>query len=261
MLRFLTVSIFLLTACGAADFESHSNSKSGTAKQLSFDLVSTMTHRRQAFTQGLLLGDNNTLFESSGNYGESHLVRMQAGSGHLVSARTDLPRHLFAEGLAMHDGTLYLLSWKAGICVLYDPETLDTRGTLNYQGQGWGLSSNGKQLVMSNGSHQLSFRNPATFDIERTLNVSLNGRPLARLNELEWVNELIYANIWYEDIIVAIDPTTGQVVQQIDLSLLRSYEHKAADALNGIAYKPDTNTFLITGKYWSQIYEIKLKQE
>lgn len=217
-----------------------------------------MTHRQSAFTQGLVLGNNNTLFESSGNYGESHLVRLEPNSGHRVAARTDLPKRLFAEGLALHNGKLYLLSWKAGLCQVYDPDSLQKLHSLEYRGQGWGLTSNSRELIMSNGSHQLTFRDPTTFAASRTLNISLNGRPLSRLNELEWVDGLIYANVWYDDSIVVIDPNTGHVVAQLDLSALRTYEHKSADTLNGIAYKPGTDTFLVTGKYWSQIYEIKL---
>lgn len=250
----------MLTACGAADLKDTTDATTGDARQLSFELVATLPHRPHAFTQGLVLGENNTLFESSGNYGKSHLVRLEPGSGHRVAARTDLPAYLFAEGLTLHADALYLLTWKAGVCFLYDPKTLQKLGRLEYYGQGWGLTSNGRQLIMSNGSQELSFRNARTFETESTLNVTLNGRALTRLNELEWVNGLIYANIWYEDTIVAIDPVSGRVVEQVDLSALRNYEHKSADALNGIAYKPESNTFLVTGKYWSQIYEIKLQE-
>ncbi|MFK7730405.1 MAG: glutaminyl-peptide cyclotransferase [Pseudomonadales bacterium] len=251
----------LLGACAAVQLEHGAHASTVVVENLSFELIGTMAHRPQAFTQGFVLGNNNTLYESSGNYGESHLVRLEPGSGHRVAARTDLPKRLFAEGLALHDNKLYLLSWKAGVCLVYNATSLQQLGNLEYRGQGWGLSSNEHQLVMSNGSHQLTFRDPITFAVNRTLNVTLHGRPLTRLNELEWVNELIYANIWYDDTVVAISSETGDVVAQLDLSALRRYEHKTADALNGIAYKPSTDTFLVTGKYWSQIYEIKLKRE
>lgn len=250
-----------MTACAAIPVEYAANASTTGVEQLSFELKSTMAHRPRAFTQGLVLGENNTLYESSGNYGESHLVRLEPNSGHRVAARTDLSKRLFAEGLALHGGKLYLLSWKAGLCLVYDPSSLRQLNNLDYQGQGWGLTSNGRELIMSNGSHQLTFREPTTFAVIRTLNVSLNGRPLKRLNELEWVDGLIYANVWYDDSVAVISPDTGHVVAQLDLSELRNYEKKSADALNGIAYKPGTNTFLITGKYWSQIYEIKLKRK
>lgn len=260
MQRFIASFALLLSACAAVQVE-HSAHATAGVKQLSFELIGTMAHRQHAFTQGLVLGNNNSLYESSGNYGESHLVRLEPGSGHRVAVRTDLSKRLFAEGLALHDGKLYLLSWKAGLCLVFDAESLQALHTMEYRGQGWGLTSNGSELVMSNGSHQLLFRDPVTFATSRTLNVSRNGRPLTRLNELEWVDGLIYANIWYDDTVVIISPDTGRVVGQLDLSMLRTYERKTADALNGIAYKPSTDTFLVTGKYWSQIYEIKLKQE
>lgn len=261
MPRFIASLTLFLTACAAVQFEQGAHADIATAEALSFELIGTMAHRQHAFTQGLVLGHNNTLYESSGNYGQSHLVRLEPGSGHRVAKRADLSKRLFAEGLTLRDGKLYLLSWKAGLCLVYDAMSLQQLHSLEYRGQGWGLTSNKSEMIMSNGSHQLSFRDPITFAINRTINVSLNGRPLTRLNELEWVDGLIYANIWYDDTVVVIDPNTGHVVQQLDLSALRRYEHKSADALNGIAYKPDTDTFLVTGKYWSQIYEIKLKQE
>lgn len=250
-----------MTACAAVQLEHSAHANPIVVEQLSFELIGTMAHRQQAFTQGLVLGNNNTLYESSGNYGKSHLVRLEPNSGHRVAARTDLSKRLFAEGLALHNGKLYLLSWKAGLCQVFDPSSLQQLHILEYRGQGWGLTSNSRELIMSNGSHQLTFRDPTTFAATRTLNISLNGRPLTRLNELEWVDGLIYANIWYDDSVVVINPDTGHVVAQLDLSELRAYEHRSADALNGIAYKPSTDTFLVTGKYWSQIYEIKLNRE
>jgi len=159
-----------------------------------------------------------------------------------------------------------LLTWKSGTALVFNANTLAQTGSYKYEGQGWGLTANKRQLIMSNGSDKLQFRNPLTFTLQKTLPVRINGKPLDRLNELEWANGLIYANIWYSDQVVAIDPETGNVVQTLDLSALRKEQsrerrkapNRTADVLNGIAYNAKSGNFWLTGKYWSTVYEIKL---
>lgn len=224
----------------------------------SYDVVGEKPHRTSAFTQGLLVSSSGELIESSGNYGQSDIAFLDPAKPNQVLRKRNLSSKLFAEGLSQHGDELILLTWKQGQALVLDIKTLKHRRTFRYSGEGWGLTSNGEQLIMSNGSAELLFRNPETFAIERRLRVIHNGRPLKRLNELEWVDGALFANVWFSNSIYAINPATGKVIEEWDLSALSTQQPAGADVLNGIAYDPKRELFLITGKYWPTLYELKL---
>jgi glutamine cyclotransferase len=167
---------------------------------------------------------------------------------------------IFAEGITFLDGKGYLLTWKNQRGFIFDPATLQISGSFNYSGEGWGLTNDGKSLIMSNGSSELRWISPKDFQTEKTIPVTLNGEPLNKLNELEWANNLIFSNIWQSNSIVAINPQSGSVLGQIDFSELAKNEvdNPAADVLNGIAYDQNNNSYLVTGKNWQWIYRIKI---
>ena len=213
-------------------------------------------HDAKAFTQGLVWHDG-VLYESSGQYGKSSIRRVRLDDGKVLAERK-LDPNLFGEGLALVDEQLIALTWRAGLAIVSDVDTLDQRETLRYEGEGWGLCFDGTSLIMSDGSSTLTVRDPETMEIRRRVMVRRENVPVRMLNELECVGRDVYANIWRRQEIVRIDPTTGQVTASIDArNLLSRVEAARADVLNGIAYRPDTQTFLLTGKLWPAVFEVE----
>ncbi|MGB9341098.1 MAG: glutaminyl-peptide cyclotransferase, partial [Polyangiales bacterium] len=214
-------------------------------------------HDKDAFTQGLIWHDG-AMFESTGQYGRSSLRKVRLEDGKVLAQR-ELDPGFFGEGLARVDAQLIQLTWRSGLALVSDLATLEKRRTLAYRGEGWGLCFDGTALVMSDGSSILEFRDAETMEIVRELSVLKNGHPVSRLNELECVGSEIYANIWQSNEILRIDSNTGRVTASIDAGgLLTRIESARADVLNGIAYKPDSKTFLLTGKLWPQLFEVEL---
>jgi len=213
-------------------------------------------HARDAYTQGLLWHQGK-LYESTGQYGQSSLRRVDLASG-VVEQRWDLPDDLFAEGLARVGDRLIQLTWHAGLAKVYSRQDFTPVGEYSYLGEGWGLCHDGARLVMSDGSDRLSFRDPKTFAVLGEIRVTLRGRPLSRLNELECVEGAVWANVWTTDLIVRIDPDSGQVTATVDASgLLSPEESRNTEVLNGIAYRTEKGTFLLTGKYWPKLFEVE----
>jgi len=214
-------------------------------------------HDKDAFTQGLIWHDG-VMYESTGQYGKSSLRKVRLEDGKVL-ARRELEAELFGEGLARVDQQLVQLTWRSGLALVSDLATLEQRSTIRYRGEGWGLCFDGTALVMSDGSSVLEFRDPSSMEVLREVSVNKEGRPVPRLNELECVGSEIYANIWQSSEILRIDSKTGRVTASIDASdLLTRFESLRADVLNGIAYKPDSKTFLVTGKLWPQLFEVEL---
>jgi glutaminyl-peptide cyclotransferase len=175
--------------------------------------------------------------------------------------RVDVPAPYFAEGLADVGNRLFQLTWQHGRVLLYDRHTFGRVGELTYQGEGWGLCHDGQSLVMSDGSDTLTVRAPGDFSIARRVRVTLDGRPLGRLNELECVGGDVYANVWQTETIVRIDLASGRVSAEVDASgLLTPAERHGIDVLNGIAYDPADRTFLITGKWWPKLFRVRFEQ-
>jgi glutamine cyclotransferase len=226
-------------------------------EQLRVRVVAKYPHARDAFTQGLLWHDGE-MYESTGRYGRSSLRRVRLEDGVVLSERP-LDPSFFGEGLALVDDRLVQLTWRSGVALVSDLESLQQEEMLRYSGEGWGLCFDGTALVMSDGSSMLALRDPATMELLRETTVWRGDRPVRRLNELECVGDDVYANIWQSDEIVRIDGKTGRVTAVIDASgLLTPVEAVRADVLNGIAYKPDTDTFLLTGKLWPHVFEVEL---
>lgn len=213
-------------------------------------------HDRSAFTQGLIWRDG-LLYESTGLVGRSSLRKVELATG-AVRQQVPVPAPYFAEGLADVGNRLFQLTWQHGRVLVYDKNTLGRVGELSYEGEGWGLCHDGRALVMSDGGDRLTVRAPDTFDVIRTVSVTMEGRPLGRLNELECVGGDVYANVWTTDTIVRIDVKTGAVTARIDASgLLTPAESVGTDVLNGIAYDPADRTFLITGKLWPKLFRVR----
>jgi glutamine cyclotransferase len=231
----------------------------GPSPRLGVEVLSVRPHDRSAFTQGLLL-HNGLLYESTGLVGESSLREVDPTSG-AVLRRLTVDPPIFAEGLARVDDRLIQLTWLNGVAFVYDLATFSRIEEHRYTGEGWGLCYDGTRLVMSDGSSQLFFRDPWTFDLVGQVAVTRDGQPVTRLNELECVGDEVYANVWQTDDIVRIERDSGRVLATIDAGGLLPPEDAPArapdDVLNGIAYDPVTATFLITGKRWPRLYEVR----
>lgn len=228
------------------------------AEHLKVKVLGSMPHDREAYTQGLVWTEG-MLYESAGQYGRSSLRQVDPQTGKVLRSVPVPPRY-FAEGLALVGERLLQLTWQEGTAFVYDLATFSRTGELPYSGEGWGLCFDGKRLIMSDGSNHLTFRDPATFASTGGVDVALDGRPAMRLNELECVDGAVYANVWQSDEILRIDPATGAVTAVIDAAgLLTLKEAVRAEVLNGIAYKPETKTFLLTGKYWPKMFEVRFE--
>jgi glutaminyl-peptide cyclotransferase len=214
-------------------------------------------HDEDAFTQGLLWHDG-AIYESTGRYGQSSLRRVRLEDGRVLAQRA-LDDSLFGEGLALVDDRLVQLTWRSGIALVSDLATFEPEDSLRYPGEGWGLCFDGEALVMSDGSSLLEFRDPQTLELLREVSVFRGNQLVRDLNELECVGDQVYANVWRSDDILRIDARTGRVNAVIDASgLLTMSEAMRADVLNGIAYKPSSRTFLLTGKLWPHVFEVEL---
>lgn len=226
---------------------------------LTATVVNTYPHDGNAFTQGLEIVDGRFL-ESTGLYGESDRRIVDIESGEILEI-FDIDAGFFGEGITVVGDELIQLTWQSRFYLRANLQTLAETGRGVYDGEGWGLCYDGESLAMSNGSSTLTFRDPATFDATRTVEVTRNGAPVERLNELECVNGQVLANVWLTDLIVVIDPATGDVVATLDATDLRPEGIPDGDssfALNGIAHDPDTGHFYLTGKLWPVVYEVEL---
>jgi glutamine cyclotransferase len=228
---------------------------------LSWEVLSRRPHDVAAWTQGLQLDDAGTLFESTGLRGRSTIRAVDPASGTLLRI-AELPDDQFGEGLALVDDRLIQLTWQEGLARVWDAATLEPLGTFDYQGEGWGLCYDGQRLVMSDGSDQLTFRDAETFEVTGALRIEPAVEPVLRLNELECVDGLVWANVWLTDTIVRIDPDRGQVTGRLDLAGIlgqpQTIDAEAPDVLNGIAWDATTRTFLVTGKLWPELIEIRV---
>ncbi|WP_373650962.1 glutaminyl-peptide cyclotransferase [Schlesneria sp. DSM 10557] len=228
-----------------------------------YKLVAAYPHDRTAFTQGLVFA-NGQLLEGTGQKGESSLRRVDLGTGK-VEQIAPLNSHYFGEGITVLNDKVYQLTWQNRIGLVYDIDTFDVKKTFQYSGEGWGLTTDGKHLIMSDGSATIRFLDPETFQVARRINVHRrdNKEKIGRLNELEYVNDEIWANVWYEDHIVRISPKDGTVLGWIDLSTLypRSQRTSNEEVLNGIAYDRQKKRLFVTGKNWPQLFEITVGQK
>lgn len=224
-------------------------------------IIRTFFHDSSAYTQGLLYHDG-WLYESTGQYGESSIRKINLITGK-VSKKKAIAGQYFSEGLSYFNGKMYMLTWRERTCFVIDPSTFEITDEKSYYTEGWGLTAIGNELVMSDGSQFLRFLDPESFKVNRTLGVYDGLMPLTRLNELEFVDGTIYANIFGENLIALIDPDSGKVTGYIDCSEIQSQVASSAKAevMNGIAYIPENKSFIVTGKYWPNFFEISIADD
>jgi glutamine cyclotransferase len=246
-----------LAGTAAATLASPASAAPATATQR-FKVVHSYPHDADAFTQGLFFHDG-FLFEGTGLRGRSSIRKVEIETGRVVQA-VDLPPEVFGEGITQWGDRLIGITWQEQTAYVLDLKTFKLWRKFNYPGEGWGITHNDKELVMSDGSAELRFLDPLNFKELRRVRVTADGRPVDQLNELEWVNGEILANIWQTDRIARIDPKTGRVTGWIDLAgLLPDNLRPNPDAvLNGIAYDAKTKRLFVTGKLWPKLFEIQL---
>ena len=236
------------------------------APTLSYKVIARYPHPDQPFTQGFEL-NGDTIYESSGLYNRSYIARWHLGDQQVLDKQA-LPPAIFAEGLTIFGNRIFVLSWQEHKATVFDKTTLTKTAELSYEGEGWGLTHNEQALIMSDGSNTLRFLDPADFQSEKTISVSEDGKPVERLNELEWIPKhdgqpaRILANIWQTDSIAVIDPASGAVTARLDLGTLYPLGQRSAhaDVLNGIAYDARDGTLLITGKFWPTVFRLQLTE-
>jgi glutaminyl-peptide cyclotransferase len=221
-----------------------------------YKIVNTFPHDPQAFTQGLEFHDGY-LYEGTGQYGKSSLRRVELRTGRIVQIHR-LPSEYFGEGITILGDKIYQLTWQNGVCFVYDRRTFRQITQFRYYGEGWGLTNDGKHLIMSDGSETITFRDPETFAEVRRITVRAQGKPVKNLNELEYIEGEIWANIWYSDIIARIDPSTGVVKAWVDMEGLPVKNRDLEAVMNGIAYDRQNKRIFVTGKNWDKLFEIEL---
>ena len=249
-------ALLALAGCGNGSAEADETRKLSEpegAEQLSVQVLEEFPHDPESFTQGLELRDG-VMYESAGLYGQSDVRLTDPGTGEVLES-VDLPDDEFAEGLTLTDEAVWQLTWQEHIAYQRDPDTLEVLDSVSYDGEGWGLCYDGEGLVMSDGTSTLTFRDPETFEPRGTVEVVLDGEPLAMLNELECVDGQVWANVWQTDRIVRIDPGSGEVTAVVDAAgLLPEEDADGADVLNGIAAAEQDGAFYLTGKLWPTMF-------
>ncbi|HEY1794258.1 MAG TPA: glutaminyl-peptide cyclotransferase [Opitutaceae bacterium] len=233
----------------------------GEIPTLSYTLVKAWPHDTDAFTEGLLFW-NGMLIESTGLYGHSALRKVDLETGRVLQ-EVRLPARYFGEGIAVLGGRIFQLTWQSHRGFIYDLKTLRQEGDFAFTGEGWGLTTDGRSLIMTDGTNRIRFIDPATFKVTRTIGVVAHGRPVANLNELEYVKGELYANVWQTQFVLRIDPASGRVVASIDfVGILPASETTAhTDVMNGIAYDARDDRLFVTGKDWPRVFEVKVGAE
>jgi len=229
------------------------------AKTLSYTILNEYPHDITSYTQGLFI-KNGFMYEGTGQEGKSKLIKLDYKIGK-VSKSINLETQYFGEGITSIDDKIYQITWKNKEAFVYDLE-FNKINTFQYQTEGWGLTNYGDTLVMSDGTNQIYFRDKNSFEKIRVIKVHDQNGAVDSLNELEMVNNYLFANVYQTDMIVMIDPVNGSIKGKLDLSLLfpdRNNQNHPVDVLNGIAYQEKTDTYFVTGKWWPKVYEIKLK--
>lgn len=254
--------MMLCVACGGTKAKSTAQEKENSAAQsvaveYDYRIIAHYPHASTSYTQGLQYVDG-VMWEGTGREGHSKLQRIDLTSGK-VEVVASLPKEEFGEGITHHQGEIYQLTWLSNIAHVYSTEGKHLR-TIPYQGEGWGITSSGEELYLSDGTATIRQIDPATFATERSIVVTYEGYPLNYINELEWIEGKIWANVYVSSVIVEIEPSTGVVVGYIDLEELHSMleDNPEAEVLNGIAYNNKNGHLYVTGKDWNKIFEIEI---
>ena len=250
MRTILYIAAILLMLCSCSGSE---------LKRYKLEVVAEYPHDTQSYTQGLFFNDGR-LYESTGLNGKSTFRSVDLQTGKALK-RLDFDKKYFVEGSVMFDGNLYIMTWQNRVVFIYDAETLEYKSTHRYARQGWGLTTDGKQLIASDGTANLYFMD-ANLKLDRKMLVTLNDKPVMWLNELEYIDGRVWANVYTSDEIVIINPRTGVVEGVIDCSglLPRKLHSDTTDVLNGIAFNPADGKIYLTGKNWPKMYEVKLEE-
>lgn len=252
------VSVFVTTAIVAAAARVSQATVQSRAPMSKYRVVHVYPHDPEAFTQGLVYLDG-FLYEGTGLNGRSSIRKVKLENGEVVQIQK-VDSQYFGEGIAVKGDTIYELTWQSEIGFLYDRATFKRKGTFNYKGEGWGLTTDGHRLIMSDGTAFLRFLDPVTLKELSRIQVKDGTTPVANLNELEYVKGEIFANVWQSHRIARISPRTGRVTGWLDLEgLLTPREAQQADVLNGIAYDPAGDRLFVTGKLWPKLFEIKIQ--
>jgi len=235
-------------------------SKNQSLTKYTYQVIATYPHDPQAFTQGLIFHEG-FLYESTGLYGESSLRKIDLRSGKVLLEKKIDEIH-FAEGLTLFNNLLIQLTWKSHLGFLYDVDTFEPIGSFDFPYEGWGIThDDNNNLVISDGSDTLRFLDPKNFLITKEVQVHLNGLMINQLNELEFINGKVYANVWHTDLILIVEPDDGEVIGWINLTGLEEQSDLSKNVLNGIAFDQANNRFFVTGKLWPHLYEILLIEE
>ncbi len=260
-MKFLsTILICFLTIISCNNNSASENINTSTpTQQANFQIIKQYPHNSTSFTEGLEYRDSS-LYESTGLNGTSKLSKIDINTGKDLLT-INLDKKYFGEGITILNGKIFQLTYKEEKCFVYDLKSFKKLQEFSYTGEGWGMTNDGKQIINSNGSNNLYYRNANTFAEENIIAIFDENGPLANINELEYVDGFIYANVWYKNYIVKIDPKQGKVIAKFDFSgLINQYMpnlHRD-EVINGIAYNKQKGTFYITGKFWPLLFEIKM---
>jgi glutamine cyclotransferase len=216
-------------------------------------VIDKKSHEVSAYTQGLEFY-NGDFYESTGQYGTSYVAKVDLKNGYALE-KVELPSTYFGEGLTILNDTVYQITWQSGLCKMYNMK-FEAIGEMQYTGEGWGLTNNGKSIIMSNGTDKIVWRDPKTFQVTKEIQVYSDQSGIGNLNELELINGSLYANIYTDNKYVEIDTATGKVLSYIDAAEIVNEQPIGVDYLNGIAYKKETNQIFVTGKLWPSLYEV-----
>jgi glutamine cyclotransferase len=229
-----------------------------TIPTYSYKIKNSWPHDTGAYTQGLIFLDG-ILWESTGQYGSSSLRKVELKTGKVLK-KISVPQKYFAEGITVFNKKVFQLTWQEQKGFIYDTDTLQKQGEFTYTGEGWGLTHDGESLIMSDGTNQIRFLDPTTLQTTHTISVFDKGEPIEQLNEIEYINGEIYANIYQTDRIVRIDPKSGKILAWVDLTGILKIKDRTGkeDVLNGIAYDEAGKRLFVTGKMWPKLFEIEL---
>jgi glutamine cyclotransferase len=256
----LGLSVLLAVSSGFSCSDTSESPVPGNSDAIiyTYNIVNTYPHDRTAFTQGLVFEDD-VLYEGTGQYGHSTLRRVELETGDILQIR-ELSDEFFGEGITIYEDEVIQITWKSNVGFVYGKNSFELLQQFNYPTEGWGITHDGTRLIMSDGTSTLRFLDPQTFEEIGQLDVFDHDTPIDRLNELEYIQGEIYANVWQEDWIVRIAPETGRVVGWIDMRGLLSAEDQSepVDVLNGIAYDAEADRLFVTGKWWPKLFEIEL---
>ena len=251
LLIFFPVVYFVPLTCNAG-------AATGVVSDFSYRLVRTYPHDPEAFTQGLVI-DNGVLFEGTGLNGKSSLRKVEIETGKILRIKK-LPQKFFGEGITTFGNRIIQLTWKSGVGLVFDKDNFDLLQQFTYPYEGWGITNDGQYLIMSDGSAHLYFFDPVRFEEKKRMTVTEGDKAVTMLNELEYVNGKIFANIWKSDLVAIIDPEGGRVIGWIDLSGLSDMSGKLGSekVLNGIAFDEGRNALFVTGKLWPYLFQIEI---